>query len=170
MEEFRDTAYYAKFGNRTAISALAVIQVQADAKFRAIHDGKQILILLWVSKQFAQDLRLQITPTLPSNGGPLFKSDAKAEAGRATIGGWFCGNGTKPKDAPCSLSNSLSKHHRGCLQRQETLKELLLRWNFWGACYVWFYSTSRRPVLAELSKPSPAAQTIWGILSLSKNT
>ena len=70
--------------------------------------GKQVattpwgikLILLWVSKQLAKDLRLQITPTLPSNGGPIFKSDAKAEAGRATIGGWFCGNGTKPKDAP----------------------------------------------------------------------
>ena len=37
-----------------------------------------------------------MTPALPIPGGHLFKSDAKAEGGRATIGGWECRGGVPP--------------------------------------------------------------------------
>ena len=47
-------------------------------------------ILHWLAKRLATDCRLLVTPSLPIPGGHLFKSDAKAEAGRATIGGWEC--------------------------------------------------------------------------------
>jgi hypothetical protein len=37
------------------------------------------------------------TPDLPRNGGELFRTDAKAENGRATVGGWECRQGTPTK-------------------------------------------------------------------------
>ena len=46
-----------------------------------------------ISKRLAEGERLMITPSLPADHGFLFKSDAKAEGGRATIGGWECRGG-----------------------------------------------------------------------------
>ena len=56
-------------------------------------------ILYWLAKRLADGARLMITPSLPVEGGFLFKSDAKAEQGRATIGGWECRN-----DCPASCA------------------------------------------------------------------
>ena len=56
-------------------------------------------ILFWIAKRLGSDARLLITPTLPVDQGFLFKSDAKAENGRATIGGWECRNNTPTKKA-----------------------------------------------------------------------
>jgi hypothetical protein len=56
-------------------------------------------VLLWISKRLSSSCRMMITPTLPSRVGHLFKSDAKAEQGRATIGGWECRGGTPPAAA-----------------------------------------------------------------------
>lgn len=50
-------------------------------------------VLLWIAKRLSSDSKLLVTPSLPVHGGFLFKSDAKAEGGRATIGGWECRGG-----------------------------------------------------------------------------
>ena len=54
-------------------------------------------ILYWIAKRLESDCRIMVTPCLPRDRGYLFKSDAKAEDGRATIGGWECRDGTPPR-------------------------------------------------------------------------
>ena len=39
------------------------------------------------------------TPDLPRRGGELFRSDAKAEDGKASVGGWECKDGARTKEA-----------------------------------------------------------------------
>ena len=41
-----------------------------------------------------------VVPKIPKNAGILLKSDAKAENGRAWVGGWFCGSGHTSLTAP----------------------------------------------------------------------
>ena len=41
-----------------------------------------------------------VVPKIPRDAGILFKSDAKAENGRAWVGGWFCGSGHTSLTAP----------------------------------------------------------------------
>ena len=56
-------------------------------------------ILFWLAKRLSGKARLMVTPSLPTDFGFLFKCDAKAEDGRATIGGWECLNNCPPGKA-----------------------------------------------------------------------
>ena len=56
-------------------------------------------ILSWISKRLSGPGRLQEVPSVPIPGGELFRSDAKAEGGLATVGGWECAGGTLPASA-----------------------------------------------------------------------
>ena len=47
----------------------------------------------------ANGMRLMITPRIPLDKGDLFRSDAKAEGGKATVGGWYCADGRSAKEA-----------------------------------------------------------------------
>ena len=57
------------------------------------------LILSWLAKRLQGLGRVQEVPLLPIPGGELFRSDAKAEDGRAVIGGWECAGETPSKSA-----------------------------------------------------------------------
>lgn len=55
------------------------------------------LILTWIHRRLSSGSRLQVTPFLPTlPEEELFRSDAKAEAGLATVGGWECAGGCPP--------------------------------------------------------------------------
>ena len=54
------------------------------------------LILHFLADKIEKGDRIMTVPELPVLGRDLFLTDAKAENGRATVGGWFCGT----KDAP----------------------------------------------------------------------
>ena len=56
-------------------------------------------ILQWISEKIKAGGRLMKTPDLPRRGGELFRSDAKAEDGKASVGGWECKDGTGTKEA-----------------------------------------------------------------------
>ena len=57
------------------------------------------LILGWYRVRLEGAGRVQATPSIPIDRGELFRSDAKAEGGRATIGGWECAGGVAPAQA-----------------------------------------------------------------------
>ena len=57
------------------------------------------LILSWLARRLQGMGRVQLVPPVAVPGGELFRSDAKAEAGRAVVGGWECANGTPPGKA-----------------------------------------------------------------------
>ena len=58
------------------------------------------LILTWIHRRLCQGNRMQVVPALPARTQhELFRSDAKAEAGVATIGGWECAGGTPAEKA-----------------------------------------------------------------------
>jgi hypothetical protein len=54
------------------------------------------LILAWVKHRLLENHALQVVPALKTSRGEWFRSDAKAENGRAVIGGWECANDTPP--------------------------------------------------------------------------
>ena len=58
------------------------------------------LILTWIHRRLTNGDRLQVAPHLPALvGQELFRSDAKAEKGLATIGGWECAGGIPASQA-----------------------------------------------------------------------
>lgn len=60
-------------------------------------------ILIFLAQKLERGERMMTVPELPVLGRDLFLTDAKAEDGRATIGGWYCGtaeNPVLPCDAP----------------------------------------------------------------------
>ena len=56
-------------------------------------------ILKWLIRRFREDGRVMTVPDLPREKGELFRSDAKAEDGKAYVGGWDLSRGTDPKSA-----------------------------------------------------------------------
>jgi hypothetical protein len=73
--------------------------VQLDGKARATVPWGIKLILKWLCERIKDTGRLMRTPDLPRVCGELFRTDAKAENGKATVGGWECRNGTPTKSA-----------------------------------------------------------------------
>ena len=56
-------------------------------------------ILHWIAQRLKEDGRVMIVPELPIAGRELFRSDAKAENGRAFVGGWDLSKSQNPKEA-----------------------------------------------------------------------
>ena len=56
-------------------------------------------ILRWLVQRFRSDGRIMVVPELPKERGELFRSDAKAEDGRAFLGGWDLSKGKDTKKA-----------------------------------------------------------------------
>ena len=56
-------------------------------------------ILKWLIQRFREAGRVMVVPELPTERGELFRSDAKAENGRAFVGGWDLSRGSDPKRA-----------------------------------------------------------------------
>ena len=57
------------------------------------------LALVWMKKRILEGSALQRVPDAKTNAGEWFRSDAKAEDGKAFVGGWECANGTRPAEA-----------------------------------------------------------------------
>ena len=53
------------------------------------------LIMHWIATRLDTPMRLMVTPPVPRMGGEVFRSDAKAEDGRAFIGSWECAGNRK---------------------------------------------------------------------------
>ena len=70
--------------------------IQQSGKQRATIPWGIKLILKWLCERIRNDGRLMRTPDLPKDKGELFRTDAKAENGRATLGGWECRDNTPP--------------------------------------------------------------------------
>ena len=70
--------------------------IQQSGKHRATIPWGIKLILKWLCERIRNDGRLMRTPDLPQDKGELFRTDAKAENGRATLGGWECRDNTPP--------------------------------------------------------------------------
>ena len=56
-------------------------------------------ILKYLALQFEKGEQVMVTPEIPKDQGDAFRTDAKAENGRATVGGWECLNNTDPSAA-----------------------------------------------------------------------
>jgi hypothetical protein len=72
----------------------------------AVHGRKEakiplyvLLILKWIQRRLAQGYRSDIVDEAPEELGIAFKTDAKAEGGRASVGGWECLGNTPPGKA-----------------------------------------------------------------------
>ena len=83
-------------------------------------------ILHWIAQRLKEDGRIMVVPELPTAGRELFRSDAKAEGGRAFLGGWDMSKGA-----------TLRKQRGGI-------------WKFWSAT---FPGSSRRPTIRTGSSP-----------------
>jgi hypothetical protein len=57
------------------------------------------MVMRWIAKRLDGEGRLMAAPELPMHCGDLFRSDAKAEGGRAWVGGWLCQQGTPASKA-----------------------------------------------------------------------
>lgn len=57
------------------------------------------LILKWIATRLRGEGRLMVAPSVPKSDGEWFRSDAKAEDGRAFVGGWKCAGNTAARDA-----------------------------------------------------------------------
>jgi hypothetical protein len=73
--------------------------IQQSGKQKATIPWGIKLILKWLCERIRNEGRLMRTPDLPQCRGELFRTDAKAENGRATLGGWECRDGTSPGQA-----------------------------------------------------------------------
>jgi hypothetical protein len=57
------------------------------------------IVLVWIKKRLLAEDALQPVPELNASQGEWFRSDAKAENGRAYVGGWECAGDTPPGKA-----------------------------------------------------------------------
>lgn len=55
------------------------------------------VLLTWISRRFSEGGRLQSPPVLKEEPVELFRADAKAEGGKAFIGGWEINNSRDQK-------------------------------------------------------------------------
>jgi hypothetical protein len=70
-----------------------------------IQEGKTNAVLPWgirfilsyLADRLEKGERIMVVPELPEDNGVLFRTDAKAENGKATVGGWYCGDSENPK-------------------------------------------------------------------------
>ena len=56
-------------------------------------------IIKFLALQFEKGEQVMVTPEIPQDQGDAFRTDAKAEDGRATIGGWECLGSADPSTA-----------------------------------------------------------------------
>ena len=56
-------------------------------------------ILTYLANRLEKGERIMTVPELPDSEGVIFRTDVKAENGRATVGGYYCGNGEDAKRA-----------------------------------------------------------------------
>lgn len=57
------------------------------------------IVLAWIKRRLLSSQALQPVPELKESQGEWFRSDAKAEDGRAVVGGWECAHNTPPGQA-----------------------------------------------------------------------
>ena len=57
------------------------------------------LIMDWIASRLDTPMRLMVTPPIPKTGCEMFRSDAKAEKGKAFIGSWECSGGRSASEA-----------------------------------------------------------------------